>query len=249
MQLVAGDDPAGDRPCHQGAGDGGKCCGTHGHHMGLRQPLRFELARPGHGGARAAHEGQRSRQHAIGRMSTPQPGEQRTREVLRDEGEHRDGAEDDQRLAAAPQRRELGGKPDRGEEDEQQRITRALAEGDVDVGGELEDEDQHGDDHRAHDGVGHVEAAEQRYRLAHEAPNEEGDEADQHGRELAQLDALHQFHESPPLPGPMLTPGDGRATGALFAPQDVTRACASMSKASECLLASPWRHEPRGSPT
>ena len=88
----------------------------------------------------------------------------------------------------------------------------------VDVGGELQDEDQHGNDHGADDGIGHVEATEQRHRLAHEAPDEEGDEADEHGGKLAQLDALHQFHESSPVPGVMLTPDRGGATAAWDAP-------------------------------
>ena len=57
VQLVTLDDPPRDRSGHERAGDHGQRRRTNRHDLGMDQPLRLQLLRPGHGRAGSADEG------------------------------------------------------------------------------------------------------------------------------------------------------------------------------------------------
>ena len=94
VQPVAAHDPAGDRARDQRAGDGGQRRSTDRHHMGMGEALVSSSRAQATAVPGSADEGQRTGEHAIGRMRAPGGGEQRARGVLRHQRQHGDGAQD-----------------------------------------------------------------------------------------------------------------------------------------------------------
>ena len=161
------------------------------------EPGCFGFARPGERRAGPAHEGEPAGQEAVERMRAEGQGHGGADEILQEDEQQDRQAEDQEGSPARRQHAQLRRQPDGGEEDQEKQIPHGFVEAEIEGQGDVEDQDQKGDQKSAHHRIGQGNPLQPGDARSHALADEKRDQRQDQGRERGQLDQMRQWHCRP----------------------------------------------------